>query len=170
MIVAIFVVALLAAGFRIRGDAAFARWTGRGATTARIVAWAIPVAASGWLLGLEWPVAVALGVAAWVGCLAPWWGSLDLGRHEGTWFRDFCLHSARGVLWTLPMAGVVFLAQFSVWPTVGAGLWWPLLAAGALCGPAYELGYRIREKRGTEIGEALFGALIGGALVLAVSP
>lgn len=160
---------VLAAGFRLRGAAAFMRWTGRGATTARIFAWALPVGLCAWALGAWWPYAIALGVASWVGCLAPWYGSLDLGRHEGTWLRDFAMHSFRGVLWTLPMAAVLFAAQFTVWPEVGAGGWWWLLIAGALCGLLYEAGYRVNEARGTEIGEVLFGAAIGVALVLAVA-
>lgn len=39
-----------AAGFWLRGAAVFALWTGRGATTARIVAWAIPLALLCWVV------------------------------------------------------------------------------------------------------------------------
>lgn len=151
------VILLLAAGFRLRGDAAFHRWTGRGATTARLVAWALPVGLSGFALGLGW-WSLVLGVAAWAGSLLGWWGSLDLGRQFGGFWRDFALHSARGVMWTAPMAAVLFVA---------GGAWWWLLAAGALCGALYEAGYRAWPARGTEVGEGLFGGAIGAALVLA---
>lgn len=153
------VVAMLAAGFRIRGWAGFERLTGRGTTTARIVAWAIPCAIAWLLLGGAPVEALAIAAAAWIGCLPGWWGSLDLGRQEGTWLRDFALHSARGALWTMPMAVVVW------W--IGAEWWW-LLIAGAACGLIYEAGYWIAARTrwsGTEWGEAMFGAMIGAALI-----
>lgn len=146
---------ILAAGFRLRGDAAFERWTGRGATTARIVCWAIPCGLVAWGLYGLWYVGLAMGVAAFLGAILGWWQSLDLGRVEGTWLNDFAMHTLRGVLWTLPMAGVAFL---------GAGSPWPLLVAGALCGVVYEIGWRFKARQ-TEIAEAIFGGVIGVALV-----
>lgn len=154
-----------AAGFWLRGAAVFALWTGRGATTARIVAWAIPLALLCWVVTpLAWWWCAALGVALWVGCLPGWWGSLDLGRDAGAWWRDFALHSLRGVLWSAPAAGVLAMAS-GAW-------WWPMLA-GAACGAAYEAGWRLRPPgdprtpNATEIGEVLFGGLLGAAVVAA---
>lgn len=151
---------IVAAGFRLRGAAIFREWTGRGATTARITCFAIPCGLIAWGLGLPWAWSIALGVAAWIGCLPPWWGSLDLARQYGLFWRDFALHTARGVVWVLPMTAVLF----------GAGAaWLPMLAAGLLCGAVYEAGYRIRERIGAELGEVFFGFLIGAALVAGIS-
>ncbi len=142
-------------GFWLRGSAHFEEWTGRGATTARIVCWAAPLGIFSWALGVPPLESAAIGVAAWLGCLAPWWGSLDMGRQEGTWLHDFVMHTLRGALWVLP----IWLAVM-----VAFGSWWPLLVVAPLCGVVYELGYRLWPARGTEIGEAVFGALIGLAL------
>lgn len=148
---------LLAFGFWLRGSALFERLTGRGATTARLVCWALPCGLAWWALGGNPLYAAGAAVAAWLGTLLGWWGSLDLGRNEGTWLEDFLLHTARGVLWTAPMAAVA-LVQHEAW-------WW-MLGVGALCGLLYELGYQLNEARGTEIGEFLFGAVIGAAMVV----
>lgn len=146
---------ILAAGFRLRGDAVFARWTGRGATTARIVAWAIPCGLIAWGLYGEWYVGLAMAVAAFLGAILGWWQSLDLGRVEGTWLKDFAMHTLRGVLWTAPMGAAAWL---------GAGNPVPLLIAGALCGVAYEIGWRFKARQ-TEIAEAVFGAVVGLGMV-----
>lgn len=144
-------------GFWLRGSATFARATGRGATTARIVAWAMPLAAFAWLLTpLAWWWCAALAVALWLGALPGWWGSLDLGRVEGAWPRDLALHTLRGVVWMAPAAAVLGLA--------GAA-WWPPLLAGLSCGAAYEVGWRVWPARATEVGECLFGAACGAALL-----
>ena len=152
-----------AGGFWLRGAAVFARVTGRGATTARIVAWAAPLALLAWLATpLQWWWCVALGVALWVGCLPGWWESIDLGRNDGGWARDAALHTARGVLWGAPAAAVLALA--------GGAWWWPVLA-GLACVPAYEAGWRLRpvgdarRPAATEIGELLFGAALGAAVL-----
>ena len=149
---------VLGIGFRLRGAAIFERVTGRGATTARIVCFAIPAGLLAWGMGFGWPHALAMGFAAWLGCLPPWWGSLDLGRQYGGFWQDFALHTLRGLVWTAPMALVV-------WHVGGA--WWWLVLAGLLCGVAYEAANRARPTRGTETGEVVFGALIGAGLALA---
>ncbi|MBR0653068.1 hypothetical protein GXW78_25655 [Roseomonas terrae] len=152
-----------AAGFWLRGAAVFARVTGRGATTARVVAWAVPLALLAWLVTpLPWGWSLALAAALWLGCLPGWWGSIDLGRNEGGWSRDAALHTARGVLWGAPAAVVLWLA--------GGGWWWPLVA-GLTCAPAYEIGWRLRpagdprRPAATELGELLFGAALGAAVI-----
>jgi hypothetical protein len=149
-----------AIGFRLRGSAIFEQWTGRGATTARIVCWAIPMGLMS-LFTLPWEYAIAAGVAFWLGCLPGWYGVLDLGRDEGNKLKEFILMSGRGILWTLP-AALVF-AFISPLNAVA------LLIAGALCPVAYEIGWHIPSKvenmrSGPEIGEILFGALVGAAL------
>lgn len=153
-------------GFRLRGSAEFQQWTGRGATTARIVCWALPCGImTAVMLDLAWWWALAVGFAAWVGCLPPWWRTLTMGRNpqEGTYAAQAFRHAARGVLWGLPMAVVLGLA--------GAA-WLPMLLASLTCWPAYELGYRIsatpwgRRWGGTEYGEALFGAAMGAAIAM----
>ena len=154
-----------AAGFWLRGAAVFQRITGRGATTARIVAWAAPLALLCWAVTpLPWWWCVGVAIALWLGCLPGWWGSLDLGRNGGSWVRDFALHTLRGVVWVAPAAAVLAAA--------GAAWWWPLLA-GLACGVAYEIGWRLRPVGGarrpaaTEIGELVFGAAVGSALLAA---
>lgn len=145
-----------AAGFWLRGSALFHRVTGCGATTARIVCWSLPLAALAWVmtpLPLWW--CAALAAALWAGSLLGWWGSIDLGRHEGEWRADFIAHTARGLLWAAP-AGLVLI--------FAGGMGWPLWIAGLLCGAAYEVGWRAYPARATEIGEGLFGAMIGAAL------
>lgn len=153
------------AGFWLRGAAVLQRITGRGATTARIVAWAAPLALLCWAVTLlPWWWCVAIGVALWLGCLPGWWGSLDMGRNGGSWARDFALHTLRGVVWVAPVAAVLAAA--------GAAWWWPLLA-GMTCGVAYEIGWRLRplgdarRPAATEIGELIFGAAVGAALIAA---
>lgn len=154
-------IALGAAGFWLRGAAWFAQITGRGATTARLAAWALPMGLASALL-TEWYNAVAIAAGLYLGTLAGWWGSLDLGRREGEWLRDFVLHTARGLLWTLPAAIVCAVAALDIANAV------PLIAAGLLCGVLYEVGWRAYPPRATEIGEAAFGGAIGAALYLSL--
>jgi len=109
------------AGFWLRGAAVFQRITGRGATTARVVAWAAPLALLCWVATpLAWWWCVAIGAALWLGCLPGWWGSIDLGRNGGAGPRDFALHTLRGVVWVVPVAAVLAAA--------GAAWWGPMLA------------------------------------------
>ena len=152
-----------AAGFWLRGAAVFQHLTGRGATTARIVAWALPLALLCWVLTpLAWWWCAAISVALWAGCLPGWWGSLDLGRQAGDWRGDFALHTLRGELWAVPAVAVLFLA---------GGAWWWLWGASRLCGLVYEVGWRLRpppdprRPNATEIGELAFGALLGAGLI-----
>jgi len=147
-------------GFRLRGSAWVSLVTGRGATTARILCWAMPLAALAWVCGLVWWGAVLLALGLWAGCLAPWWDSLDLGRVDGALARDLAMHAARGVLWAAPAALALLIA--------GAGLWWIPLAASLACTPAYALGWAVVPARATEVGEVLFGAALGAAVLVAV--
>ncbi len=68
-------------GFWLRGSSYFYKLTGRGATTARIVAWSVPLALLS-LFVVSPLYALAIGVALFVGSILPWWRSLSLGRNS----------------------------------------------------------------------------------------
>ena len=168
--------------FRLRGSSSFAEWVGRGPGTIRLI-WGFALALFAWIVdrgaGPEWwllPVAPGwlawplLGLALYLGCSFAWWGSLDMGRREHTFARDFAMHSLRGATWTLPAAVVVFLS--------GAGPWWPLALAGASSGTIYALAWWFcppsppAQAIGTgpvEMGEYGFGTAIGFALLAGVA-
>lgn len=144
--------------FRMRGAALFQRITGRGKTTGDAV-YAVGLAS---VVLPDWWQALALAVALWLGGRLGWWRTLTLGRNpaDGPVLQQWALHTARGVLWTLPAAAVAWW-----W---GAAPW-ALLLAGLACAPAYEAGWRLHVRGGlggTEWGECFFGAAIGAALVL----
>ena len=143
--------------FRMRGAALFRRIIGRGKTTGDAV-YAVGLAA---VALPDWWQVLALVVALWLGGRLGWWRSLTLGRNpaDGPVWQQWALHTARGVLWTLPAAVVAWWWGASPWP---------LLLAGLACAPAYEAGWRLDGRfglGGTEWGECFFGAAIGAALV-----
>lgn len=156
--------AIGAAGFRLRGDAIFFEWTGRGAPLARLVCWALPGPIALVLQGfLWWPWAPLLAAVLWLGTLAPQSG-LTMGRVEGRiiwrfWVRDAFWMTLRGLGFGGP-AGLVL-------DLLGSPLWWLLLAAAPLMPLAYEIGYRIAPKKGTEIGEGIFGGSLLAFLTVA---
>jgi len=154
-------------GFRVRGGL-WGERIGWGATKARFVAWATPMAFIqyfAWSQSAIWMIPIFI-IAWWLGCLLPWWKSLDMGRDEGPWWKDFILHSVRGIWWCLPpvlvMWGLTLSIPFSTLLILGAGL---------LCGVVYEIGYQIKERvsdfmQGSEYGEIIFGALIAATTTL----
>lgn len=159
---------ICALGFRIRGGL----WNTKieqhihwGATTARLVAWATPTAVlSALWYGLAWYLVPVLIVAAWLGCLLPWFGCIDMGRQEGTWLRDFVVITLRGVMWTLPMAAV--FANLGLGSAAVA-----LAVVGLAMGIWYEAGWRTPSTRpgfsqGSELGELYFGFAYGLVLAL----
>lgn len=157
----IFFGALIGAiGFRLRGSALFEQWTGRGATTARIVCWAIPMA----LLAdvpLEWLPLLAL--AFFLGAIPGWYGSLDLGRDDGQVLKDWAIMTVRGVVWTAPPAAVMTF--------IDVPISFELLFVGLLCPVAYTIGWNTPSninhiRQGPELGEVIFGAFIGASLTL----
>lgn len=171
-----------ASGFRLRGDAAFQRWTGSGATTARLVCWALPMGGLAWVAGHPLVTAVLIGLGLFLGCLPPWWRSLTLGRNpaDGGKLGQYLRHAGRGLLWTVPAAVLLALDY-------GAGAWFlgvsiphaimssgahVLLLGGLACVPAYELGWRVRpygnllRPGATEVGESIFGAALAAAVVV----
>lgn len=153
MIWAVAAMTLLGAAlFRLRGDAIV------GSTTAGRLLWSCGMAAGLAVVAFAWwPLILAL--ALFVGCLFPWWGSIDMGRNDGTWLKDAALQAIRGVLWVVPAAVVT---------THFAGAWWVVLV-GLTAVPFYEIGWRLPlgSWRGSPAGEILFGGAIGATLAVA---
>jgi hypothetical protein len=153
---------------RLRGG-----WTGNlpfGATTARMI-WATGCTAlflpAAWVLNMWSWWLMLLPVALWLGTVVGWQGSLDLGRNEGARWRDFGVMTARGLLWTAPAAA---LLSWVFWPSPA----WPLLVAGLACAVCYELAWHMPKTwkppfaAGPEMGEVLFGAVVGTGLALSL--
>ena len=171
-----------ASGFRLRGDAAFQRWTGSGATTARLVCWALPMGVLAWVAGHPLTTAALIGLGMFVGCLAPWWHSLTLGRSkaDGGALGQYARHAARGMLWTAPAAALLAVdwiagaavMDLSIPHAIASSGALVVLAGGLACVPAYELGWRLRpygnllRPGATEVGEAVFGAALAAAVVV----
>lgn len=171
-----------AVGFRLRGDAAFQEWAGRGAPLARLVCWSVPMGVLAWVAGHEPLTAGLIGLGLFLGCLLPWWSSLTLGRNpaDGSAPGQYLRHGVRGVFWTLPAAilvgadaaGLPFFIGLDAWAALLASGAPILLASGLACVPAYELGWRLRPPGhpgplgATEIGELAFGAAMAVAVVL----
>ncbi len=155
--------AALAGGllFRIRGGLG-GRKLGTDTSEARAL-FALGMGLMGW--GFSRNSWLLLLPSAWfASCLPGWFGALGLG-HDGTsWGEDAAWLLLRGLMWVALPALVFWDCGFAPWP---------LIAAGVLCPLAYEAGYRIPLKitgltQGPEIGEAIFGALLGGATALTV--
>ncbi len=150
--------------FWLRGSSVFESLTGRGKTTADTV-WAFFMGALAVLAGATWYGAAGVAIGLWLGARPGWWQSLSLGRNaaDGAEGLQYLRHFARGIVWTLGGAAGAWLGGMS--PV-------PLLVAGLLCVPAYMIGYAWREGHGdpftnpTAVGEYLFGAGIGVAVVL----
>lgn len=182
---AILTIFSLGLAFRIRGGL-FGKNIGWGTTTARLLSWALPVtlfvaywyppilftAFESFFAAYKLSEYYYLGfvyLSIFLGAVAPWFKSLDFGRKDGTWLKDFLLHSGRGVIWVAGLAAVFIVYGIYIPAII-------LLVSGLLCGVAYEIGWNLptpfqvnREggfNTGPEIGEFLFGALIGLALVL----
>lgn len=158
MYAAIVVISAVVGGllFRIRGGG-----VPTGSTTVARCIWSIVMAVLGMALSLDYKL-VALAPAYFLGCLCPWWNSIDMGHNEGSFWRDFVVMAARGVIWVLFAAVVLGFLGYS-----------PMYVfAGLLCPVCYAIGWKLPNtqilKQGTEYGEVLFGAVCGAALALAV--
>lgn len=146
--------------FRIRGGL-----FDLGSTTVGRLIWSVGMAMLVVIASVDWR-AIALAPALFVGCVLPWWGSIDMGRNEGSRALDALLQTARGVLWVIPAVGVILWID----GRLGAAL---VAVSGLLCAPAYELGWRIPSRvrgfaQGAELGEVFFGAAIGAGLAAAL--
>jgi hypothetical protein len=127
---------------------------GVGTTASRLI-YAIVLAGALAILGGNYWLGL-LAPAFFIGCALPWWQSIDMGRDKGNRAKDFILQSARGAIFTIPAGAVLWGLDLP---------WWPGLA-GLSAGVLYEIGWRIPSKvrgleRGSPIGEALLGAVIG---------
>lgn len=151
-----------AVGFRLRGSAIFEEITGRGATTARIVCWAIPMGlVSLYHVPWEWAWAISLGL--FLGACPGWYHCTDLGRDDGKVVRDYVIMTIRGLVWTLPAALV--MAYFNTNASSA------MMIAGLLCPLAYTIGWKIPSKikglhQGPELGEFIFGGMVGASVIL----
>jgi hypothetical protein len=142
--------------FRIRGGGIDLKTD----TVARLV-WSIGMAVIGVAIAWDYKL-LALAPAYFLGCLCPWWNSIDMGHNEGSFWRDFGVMAVRGVIWVLFAAVVLgFLGYSALY-----------VFAGLLCPVCYAIGWKLPNtnavKQGTEYGEILFGAVCGAGLALAV--
>ena len=156
--------------FWLRGSSVFERVTGRGKTTADLL-WATSMALLAAPLYADTADSLygffLLIAAFWAGGRLPWWRSLSLGRNpnEGSHWGAFARHTARGLFWVAP-------AAFAVGILGGNSL--RLAAVGLLAGVSWEVGWRLKEHNptgpfeATELGELLFGGLIGAAIYSAI--
>lgn len=159
-------------GFRVRGGL-WGEKIGWGATTARIVAWSVPMTILTFFalsINPVWQVSYyfipVFVVAWWLGTILGWWKSIDMGRNEGEWLQDFILQTARGIFWVLPVTALLFVLHgFTLSLLI-------LLLGGLSCGVCYEAGWRLANKNsamgGSEYGEIIFGAAVGIATSLAI--
>lgn len=147
---------VLAALFRLRGSSTWFEWTGRGATSIRLL-WAFVSAGAAWLVSghLEVLTAALLGLGLWLGCILPWWGSLGV---RDAW--EVAKHSARGLVWVAPAAAALAGLQL--------GPFWPLLLVGALCGPVYLANRLAWPGYAVQGAEWMWGGMIAAALLLSV--
>lgn len=146
--------------FRVRGG-----WLALPSTTLGRCAWSIPMAGLATLASGDWWL-LGLAPLLFIGCVLPWWGTIDLARMEGRYWRDVAVMTARGLLWVAP--ALPLLAWRDGWSSVALAL------AGLACAGLYELGWRTPSSvpgfaRGAELGEVYFGAAIGAGLALAIA-
>lgn len=170
--VALAIILACAAAFRLRGSELWNDLTHTGTTGGRLL-WAATLGVSmqvafdhvfyAWTL----PLFVAL---AFVAAIPGWPDSIDLGRNEGSFLEDFAYHSLRGCLFTTPVALPL------CWVSLPAAA--VVSASGLAAGCIYELAWRTKMKSiylrevemlgtGVPLGEALFGAWIGAAVLVA---
>ena len=107
--------------------------------------------------GVQW-YDLLFPLLIFVGCFPGWYNSLDLGRVEGSRWKDRAIMTIRGLWWTLP-AGI-FLWWF------GYSWWWGLMG---LCNPlVYEACWRWAPAPETEWAEYIFGAFLGSTLAVSL--
>lgn len=142
--------------FRIRGGA-----FPTGSTAIARLIWSFGMAVLAFLLTFNYWM-FALVPAFFLGCLAPWWNSIDTGRNEGSFWQDFLVMMGRGVLWVLFPAVVLGLLEYSAF----------YVFVGLLCPVCYTIGWWLPNtkyvKQGTEYGEILFGMVCGAGLALSI--
>lgn len=171
-------IALCSLTFRIRGGLLEA-WQVPG-QLARL-AFAFAAGLTAWAAGCGWWLALATVPAWWIGSTFPLFDAIDLGSREGTFWGDVGGLTARGALWVLLPALVLWWPHVTVDPILivwgqGAGRWWVLLIVGPLMPVAYWAGRQsgcrlpgIGQLDWQQTGEAIYGAILGVGIVLAVS-
>lgn len=147
-------------GFRIRGDEIVGKLLGGPSTNVGRLIWALSI--SGMAAILYGPMALFLIPAFFVGAIPGWFDSIDMGRNENSFERDFYVMMFRGVLFTMPAGIVLHFLGFN-----------PMLFAwsGVLCPLIYSICWLIPIKnrwvgQGTPLAETVFGAYVGSMLAL----
>lgn len=151
---------LCGAAMRLRGSDLWNKWTGTGTTGGRAL-WSVVVGACIWATYPSYLTLLTIPLL-FAGAVPGWPGSIDLGRNEGTWGKDFALMTVRGLLFTFP-AGA-----YMAWLVDPSYLVFAF--SGALAGVLYEAAWRIPVKyehlrQGPPLGEFLFGVAVGLSLV-----
>lgn len=152
--------------FRIRGSALWDLYTRTGTTGGRMQ-YAILMAIACMLLQRDWLLALMVP-ALFLGCVPPWFAD---GMVPLT-VRRFAANAARGVLWLLPAAGLLWWLDYPGWVDIAV--------AGAASAPLYWFAWHLPCPLvlhrghvvigpGTELGEALYGAWIGLCLYHALT-
>lgn len=156
-----------ALAMRLRGSKQLELWTGRGIGTGRAI-WAATNALAVLALSTRYywwqgcVLALGLFIILWA-CAAPGWagarnkdgsfsGSLDVGTGERV-----AQMSSRGLLWIAPSGVWMALEGYSAWP---------MILAGAACGPIYWFCRAAIPRFAVEAAELTFGAAMTAALVL----
>lgn len=152
--------------FRVRGSAIWDLYTRTGTTGGRLQ-YAVLMGLAAVLLTRDWHL-ICLPLGLFLGCVPAWFadGMVPLSP------RRFVANAARGVLWLLPAAGILWWHGYPGWVD--------LTVAGAASAPLYWLAWRLPCPLvlhrghvvigpGTELGEALYGAWIGLCLYHALT-
>lgn len=158
-------IALCSVSFRIRGGLlAGSAYETRGQVSRLIFAGAAGLTA--WT-GTAWPVALVTVPAWWISSTFPLFGGIDLGTRDGTFWGDVGGLLARGALWVVLPAAVLWWG--------GEPGWWALLVAGPTMPVCYWLGRQSGSKLWgagaldwCQTGEAIYGAVLGAGILLAV--
>lgn len=162
MIVAIIYAAVGAFAFRGRGgmfNEALSPVFGKLSTHAGRVLYGAMMAALAYRHGMGWAPPPFIAAAFFVGAVAPWF--TDTNR-SATTLNGFMAQTMRGLVFVVPPAVVIEIAGHNpVW----------LCASGVTLGACYLLAAKIPSRvhdleQGPALGEALFGAVMGGSLGL----
>lgn len=152
-----------AAAYRLRGSELWARYTGRGVGTARLM-WAA-MCSLACAAGLPaWWLPLAVFAVHYGASTLPQFGSIDIGHRDGNALLDVALQSGRGLV---AGAGVATAYWFA------GEAWLPPLIAGLAAGPLYALAWakpvpidHLGKDDAPETGEILYGAAVGISLAL----
>lgn len=122
--------------------------------------------------GAIWWVALASAVGLFAAACLPLWSTIDMGRNEGSFARDFAVGAVHGLcLGAAPTAALFMFSPLWFVPLIG-GASWAACYALAWLRTDWSVLTRLRlGKYGNppEAAELLFGAQFGAALFLAVA-